>query len=57
MIYKKENRNYGLAVLFQMCGQRWIRTTEGESQQIYRLPELAALVVAHRAFAGAKVLR
>ena len=26
-----------------MCGQRWIRTTEGESQQIYSLPHLATL--------------
>ena len=39
-----------------MCGQRWIRTTEGESQQIYSLPHLATLVFAHRSFAGAKVL-
>ena len=26
------------------CGQRWIRTTEGVSQQIYSLPHLATLV-------------
>ena len=26
-----------------VCGQRWIRTTEGESQQIYSLPHLATL--------------
>ena len=25
------------------CGSRWIRTTEGENQQIYSLPHLAAL--------------
>ena len=28
------------------CGQRWIRTTEGVSQQIYSLPHLATLVTA-----------
>ena len=28
------------------CGQRWIRTTEGVSQQIYSLPHLATLVFA-----------
>ena len=27
-----------------LCGQRWIRTTEGVSQQIYSLPHLATLV-------------
>ena len=27
-------------------GQRWIRTTEGVSQQIYSLPHLATLVFA-----------
>ena len=27
-------------------GQRWIRTTEGISQQIYSLPHLATLVFA-----------
>ena len=26
------------------CGWRWIRTTEGVSQQIYSLPHLATLV-------------
>ena len=26
-----------------LCGSRWIRTTEGENQQIYSLPHLAAL--------------
>ena len=26
-----------------ICGHRWIRTTEGESQQIYSLPHLATL--------------
>ena len=28
------------------CGQRWIRTTEGVSQQIYSLPHLVTLVFA-----------
>ena len=34
---------------FSLCllrGQRWIRTTEGVSQQIYSLPHLATLVFA-----------
>ena len=30
----------------RFCGQRWIRTTEGVSQQIYSLPHLATLVFA-----------
>ena len=30
-----------------VCGHRWIRTTEGESQQIYSLPHLATLEYAH----------
>ena len=31
-------------LLFQhICGQRWIRTTEVERQQIYSLPHLATL--------------
>ena len=28
------------------CGRRWIRTTEGNNQQIYSLPHLATLVSA-----------
>ena len=32
------------------CGQRWIRTTEGVSQQIYSLPHLATLVFAQLFF-------
>ena len=43
----------GRLVLYQLSyfrivfrGQRWIRTTEGESQQIYSLPHLATLVFA-----------
>ena len=34
-------------LLPQESGQRWIRTTEGVSQQIYSLPHLATLVFAH----------
>ena len=30
------------------CGHRWIRTTEGESQQIYSLPHLATLEYARQ---------
>ena len=33
-------------LLPQSSGQRWIRTTEGVSQQIYSLPHLATLVFA-----------
>ena len=36
-------RRFGAA---SRCGQRWIRTTEGERQQIYSLPHLATLVFA-----------
>ena len=36
------------------CGQRWIRTTEDVSQQIYSLPHLATLEFA-LLFCGAKV--
>ena len=46
----------GKVVLYQLsyfrkvygCGWRWIRTTEGVSQQIYSLPHLATLVFAQR---------
>ena len=34
----------------QECGQRWIRTTEVERQQIYSLPHLATLVFAQLIF-------
>ena len=34
----------------KICGQRWIRTTEGVSQQIYSLPHLATLVFAQHVF-------
>ena len=30
-------------MLLVFCGQRWIRTTEVERQQIYSLPHLATL--------------
>ena len=32
--------------IFENCGRRWIRTTEGKNQQIYSLPHLATLVFA-----------
>ena len=35
------------------CGHRWIRTTEGESQQIYSLPHLATLEYALHMICGA----
>ena len=37
---------YQLSYFRNFCGQRWIRTTEGVSQQIYSLPHLATLVFA-----------
>ena len=37
---------YRLSYFRNLSGQRWIRTTEGESQQIYSLPHLATLVFA-----------
>ncbi len=46
---KKQNqRSYTkwMCSSFDCCGQRWIRTTEGISQQIYSLPHLATLVFA-----------
>ena len=38
---------YQLSYFRKIGGQRWIRTTEGVSQQIYSLPHLATLVFAH----------
>ena len=38
---------YQLSYFRNLCGQRWIRTTVGVSQQIYSLPHLATLVSAH----------
>ena len=37
---------YQLSYFRKLSGQRWIRTTEGVSQQIYSLPHLATLVFA-----------
>ena len=37
---------YQLSDFRNFCGQRWIRTTEVERQQIYSLPHLATLVFA-----------
>ena len=37
---------YQLSYFRNSCGQRWIRTTEVERQQIYSLPHLATLVFA-----------
>ena len=45
-------------MLLVFCGQRWIRTTEVERQQIYSLPHLATLEFAQTpfgSFASAKV--
>ena len=44
-IQKKEFQTFRLKLFF-FRGQRWIRTTEGVSQQIYSLPHLATLVFA-----------
>ena len=44
---------------FSLCllrGQRWIRTTEGVSQQIYSLPHLATLVFAQLTFKEQQLL-
>ncbi len=41
---------YQLSYFRNFSGQRWIRTTEGVSQQIYSLPHLATLVFALFAF-------
>ena len=48
VIQKKEFRTAKSETLFfeSLGGQRWIRTTEGVSQQIYSLPHLATLVFA-----------
>ena len=40
--YFRELTTTSATVIF-FCGSRWIRTTEGENQQIYSLPHLAAL--------------
>ena len=41
---------YRLSYFRKFSGQRWIRTTEGVSQQIYSLPHLATLVICPLAF-------
>ena len=41
---------YQLSYFRNLGGQRWIRTTEGVSQQIYSLPHLATLVLAQQYF-------
>ena len=46
---------YQLSYFRKSGGQRWIRTTEGVSQQIYSLPHLATLVFAHSFFQRSKI--
>ena len=46
---------YQLSYFRKCCGQRWIRTTEDESQQIYSLPHLATLEFALCVKRGAKI--
>ena len=40
----------------EVCGRRWIRTTEGINQQIYSLPHLATLVFAQLTFKEQQLL-
>ena len=47
--YFRELTTTSATVIFY-CGSRWIRTTEGENQQIYSLPHLAALEYSHFIF-------
>ncbi len=47
---------YQLSYFRNFCGQRWIRTTEVERQQIYSLPHLATLVFALKASAKIALL-
>ncbi len=44
------NKKREALLLVSVCGQRWIRTTEVERQQIYSLPHLATLEFAQTAF-------
>ena len=44
---KQKNQTVSFENCLILSGQRWIRTTEGVSQQIYSLPHLATLVFAH----------
>ena len=54
MVYvKKKEKSFWISLF---CGQRWIRTTEVERQQIYSLPHLATLVFALTLFASAKIV-
>ena len=39
----KNKQSVKKKILTDCCGQRWIRTTEDERQQIYSLPHLATL--------------
>ena len=39
---------------YGLCGQGWIRTTEGKNQQIYSLPHLATLVLALTIYKNSK---
>jgi hypothetical protein len=47
---------YQLSYFRNFSGQRWIRTTEGVSQQIYSLPHLATLVFAQHFFKDQQML-
>ena len=47
--YRKSFRR-NLTSHSEVCGRGWIRTTEGESQQIYSLPHLATLEYAQLNF-------
>ena len=47
---------YQLSYFRNFCGQRWIRTTEVERQQIYSLPHLATLVFAQLTFKEQQLL-
>ena len=47
---------YQLSYFRNFSGQRWIRTTEGVSQQIYSLPHLATLVFAQLTFKEQQLL-
>ena len=47
---------YQLSYFRNFCGQRWIRTTEVERQQIYSLPHLATLVFAHSLIKNSLIL-
>ena len=48
-------RNFLPSTSWQECGQRWIRTTVGLSQQIYSLPHLSTLVFAQQIRASCRI--